>query len=433
MPDQGDQRPIDLQAEAQRYWSIDADLRQRPSAAWDELVRLFNHLEEAYNLYIKKTKKWGTRDTPLTLTQWVQQTAKGSHPHPDDDDLRKMQRAEAKNRGCEEAAFYRRWYRLLDYADEWRRGSQVAPAEAGLSTAHPSASIGGGEQLRQQDYYAAEPDPRSAYDQRGATGPYQSGAAPYAPPPAPPAPQTQFAQVTGYTGELAVIQQVRERPSHPTTIQALDSAAQMMLSGRQALRKHLEDLNDLLKRYWDESERLKAAAAEIAASQWVSYAIYQDKCAAYDKLAREFESLLSKHRGIGQEAGREKQAREDAERAREKARLQTANLLMQEARSLWNRFNMRAGEERRGSDHDSHQATEIYAELLHILDSACGVRALDIRQGQTYDRRTMEYLNDAGRAKDKQLRGCVAWVEEPGFEDATDVISRAKVAVYADE
>lgn len=112
--------------------------------------------------------------------------------------------------------------------------------------------------------------------------------------------------------------------------------------------------------------------------------------------------------------------------------MHTANLLVKEAQGLWKQFNLRSEGEKRLSEHDHNVAMQVYNAMLNIRDAACGVRAMEVKESDRFDVRNMVDIAAPIKAKDKHLRGCVAWVEEPGFYDAMG-IWQAKVAVYGDK
>jgi hypothetical protein len=94
---------------------------------------------------------------------------------------------------------------------------------------------------------------------------------------------------------------------------------------------------------------------------------------------------------------------------------------------------MRSDNEKRLSDHDRSLAEQVYNDLLHTLGAACGVQALDVRADDQFDSKRMTEIVAPAKTRDKRLRGCVAWVEEPGFSDERGGVWPTIVAVYSDE
>lgn len=107
----------DLSSQARRVQRADELLRlpfAKTSSEWDEWVQLFEALCSVYPRFrtipIRPTN-------PEVLDDWISQTAAGHTPRPNANDMRRMEESEKRKPGGPGFAFYRRWRRVVAYAD----------------------------------------------------------------------------------------------------------------------------------------------------------------------------------------------------------------------------------------------------------------------------------------------------------------------------
>lgn len=364
-----DQRTADLANQAKKVIAVYERLNKPPyGRASRELQDWMALFEQAREAYPKSKNVMGARNNPLELDDWVNEQAAGKAPRPNADDLAKMEEAEKRAPAGADSAFWRRWTRIVAFADGILADGRF---------------MGGVSQM--------------------------TGALPVAPSPASSA-------------SAASASEPRKPRDHRPEFNALTDAFTRASQRRRDLIQQLAAAQASAEQLARDEEALRAALAPVAESEWITIGEYQETRNAYDGLtavATQFSEEKQRLAGVAAEA----------ERTRREARTLVIERLIALIRKMWSQYSLHIESE--GSDHERSVAIQAVNDIGAILHDVYQVDWLQIHSDERMDTASMTQKLTR-KTKDKDRVGTVAAVLIPGFRDhATGKVYRAEVEVYA--
>lgn len=363
-----DQRSAELAQQAKRVVSADALLRTpqySSSRAMSDWIDLF---EQARQVYPEFKYLMGARNNPEKMDDWVAEQAAGKAPRPNADDLRKMEEAEKRAPGGAESAFWRRWKRIVDFADDIVEDGRAS---------------GGATQM--------------------------TGTVPSLPP--------------ATTSSGASVAEPRRPVDHRPQFVALGDAITRASERRRDLIQRLAAAQTAAEQLAREEEALRVVLAPVAGSDWVTIGEYQEARRAYDDMA----GLLGRYT---EENRRMSGAVAEANRKRAEARTLVIEQLIEVIRKMWSQYNLQAEPEK--SDHERSVAIQAVNDMGAILHDVFAVGWMRIDSGARFDANLMKQAHTQKAKDKSRAGTVAAVLVPGFEDKAAEKVYRAEVEVYVD-